>query len=353
MTTPTVANPGKHGVTSTELERQIRVITASDRPIVVGPWLAEVGFEVLYWIPFLRWLAERFSLPADRLTAVSRGGVSSWYAGLCDRYVDVLDLFSSEGFRARAETQRRASHTRKQVSIGDFDARVLESLRRRTEYRSIDVLHPSFMYGSFRSFWLGKEPFSSAVDRLRFRRFQRPEHAATEGSLPNGRFTTAKFYYRQSFPESAGNERLARECLRAAGGSAAVVLLNTGIQLDDHREMEIGRESGVSTLSGLCSANDNLAAQSVAISRSSLFIGTYGGAAYLAGVYGVPALAMWSDPSKINPTHLEVGRIAGEALGAPLAAVSMQDLDLLGLVKPAGPVSSPTGGVGAGGSDDG
>ena len=27
-------------------------------PIVVGPWLSEVGYEVLYWIPFLRWFVD-------------------------------------------------------------------------------------------------------------------------------------------------------------------------------------------------------------------------------------------------------------------------------------------------------
>ena len=30
---------------------------ARSEPILVGPWLGEVGFELLYWIPFLRWFA--------------------------------------------------------------------------------------------------------------------------------------------------------------------------------------------------------------------------------------------------------------------------------------------------------
>ena len=28
-------------------------------PILVGPWLSEVGFELLYWIPLLRWIKEQ------------------------------------------------------------------------------------------------------------------------------------------------------------------------------------------------------------------------------------------------------------------------------------------------------
>jgi hypothetical protein len=27
----------------------------------------EVGFELLYWVPFLRWFAERFDVPPERL----------------------------------------------------------------------------------------------------------------------------------------------------------------------------------------------------------------------------------------------------------------------------------------------
>ena len=37
------------------LEREIAVVASGSGPIVAGPWLSEVGFEVLYWIPFLRW----------------------------------------------------------------------------------------------------------------------------------------------------------------------------------------------------------------------------------------------------------------------------------------------------------
>ena len=31
----------------------LRWLKSTDWPILVGPWHGEVGFEVLYWIPFL------------------------------------------------------------------------------------------------------------------------------------------------------------------------------------------------------------------------------------------------------------------------------------------------------------
>ena len=31
-------------------------------PIIIGPWISEVGFEVLYWVPFLNWAIKAFGL---------------------------------------------------------------------------------------------------------------------------------------------------------------------------------------------------------------------------------------------------------------------------------------------------
>ena len=53
---------------------QTRAALPTAGPIVVGPWLGEVGFELLYWIPFLRWALAEAGIAADRVTVVSRGG---------------------------------------------------------------------------------------------------------------------------------------------------------------------------------------------------------------------------------------------------------------------------------------
>ena len=44
------------------------------RPVVVGPWLMEIGFELLYWIPYLRAQLRRLGIPKERVIAISRGG---------------------------------------------------------------------------------------------------------------------------------------------------------------------------------------------------------------------------------------------------------------------------------------
>ncbi len=68
------------GVPEVEETRElVTMLGRQDRPIIVGPWLTETGFELLYWIPFLAWAKAYASLHDDQLIVVSRGGAAPWY----------------------------------------------------------------------------------------------------------------------------------------------------------------------------------------------------------------------------------------------------------------------------------
>jgi hypothetical protein len=76
------------------IDQTIAAVAAGPGPIVLGPWLAEVGYEVLYWIPFLRWFADAYHVAPQRLVVISRGGMEAAYAGIAASYVDIFDLLS-------------------------------------------------------------------------------------------------------------------------------------------------------------------------------------------------------------------------------------------------------------------
>ena len=61
-------------VQAVRLERDLAALASGTDTIVAGPWLGEVGFELLYWVPFLRWFTERFQVDPARMLIVSRGG---------------------------------------------------------------------------------------------------------------------------------------------------------------------------------------------------------------------------------------------------------------------------------------
>ena len=92
------------------IENEIKRIVEKPGPILVGPWLSEVGSELLYWIPMLRWIKERFGLdPADRVVVVSRG---AHRAGMRDsrraisRRLRFVSLIATEQ-RARSDGKLR------------------------------------------------------------------------------------------------------------------------------------------------------------------------------------------------------------------------------------------------------
>src|SRR5205823_4658102 len=110
------------------------------QPIIVGPWTGEIGFELLYWAPFVRWAVEKFNLPAERLVIVSRGGTAAWYDVAGARYHDVFSVATPDEFRAHTES------TKKQRSVRAFDREVLRRVRRAIGGGAVHVLHPALMY---------------------------------------------------------------------------------------------------------------------------------------------------------------------------------------------------------------
>ena len=70
-----------------EVRELITAFGRSGRPVIAGPWLSETGFELLYWVPFVRWMVERARIDGDRLIVVTRGGARGWYRDLTRRGV--------------------------------------------------------------------------------------------------------------------------------------------------------------------------------------------------------------------------------------------------------------------------
>ena len=103
-------------------------------PIIAGPWCSEVGYEVLYWIPFLRWVMEAYRIPRERIVAVSRGGTASWYDRIASRYVEIFDHVAT-GAAAR---HAAVAGSLKQHQVSDLDREIADSCFERR----CSSLHP-------------------------------------------------------------------------------------------------------------------------------------------------------------------------------------------------------------------
>ena len=135
--------------------------------ILVGPWLSEVGFEVLYWIPLLNWAADRYGMDRERMVALTRGGAGGWYGNLCAEAIDAFEFHSPEVIRDIQERRVQETRSRKQLSLNDLDRELIAHARERLG-GELTVLHPSLMYNLLRAFWARRRPISFDVRRSVF-----------------------------------------------------------------------------------------------------------------------------------------------------------------------------------------
>ena len=278
----------------------------------VGPWLSEIGFEVLYWIPLLRVLLERSGVRPEQVTAISRGGAGDWYAGLADGYVDVHDLMDRDEFLAAQRSRVDAAGDEKQLQVTPLD----RELWHRADAAGVVVVHPLVMYSRLRYWWAGE----AGPDELRRRCHWQRFHAACAPSCPlPQRFVAAKPYFSACFPDTPANRRFVTELLCELAGGVDVVLLSTGLRLDDHAEAHLDDHEHIHRLSDL-DARGNLAEQTRVLARADGLVSTYGGPAYLGSFLGVPTVGLASVANH-NPRHLEAARMAATAMGTPPAVL--------------------------------
>ncbi|UUY05671.1 hypothetical protein LRS13_09170 [Svornostia abyssi] len=316
--------------TRATIEEEIEAALAGDGPVVVGPWQAELGFEVLYWIPFLTWCQERFEIPRERLIAVSRGGCEAWYGGVAAEYRDLLTAWSPDDMRRHLEERWAEVGNQKQVEFDRFDRAALAAVGLPSR-DDRGVMPPSLMFRLFMRVWRERRPTASVLQRSRHTRFGVPDMPELQARLPE-RYTAVKFYFRPSFPDTPANRRAAHELVERLADRAPVVLLNTGHQFDDHAEMPladlVASGAAMPMLDGIA-PDRNLAAQAAIIAGADAFFGTYGGLSYLAPAYGVPSFAMHSAPDQFLRSHLDVARAAAARTGGSLALIDARSSALL------------------------
>jgi hypothetical protein len=297
---------------SARLRRDLEAMVARPEPIIAGPWLGEVGFELLYWVPFLRWVAERFRIDPTRMAVMSRGGTASWYRPFAECYFDVFNLVSPAQFHDLHDSRIRELGEQKQTRITVFERMLIDTTLQGSG-SSVSLIHPSLMYDVLNPYWWGHQSSDWVRDHARYAKLQEPDRQDVPDTP--SRYIAVKFYFNQCFPATAQNRAFVRDTLRTLAARGPVIALSTGLNIDDHGGERID-EDGVRHLPEGIDPARNLHVQSAIVSRAQAFVGTYGGFSYLAPFYGVKSLAFYSDPTGFSPKHLHMAHLAFDAIGA-------------------------------------
>ena len=305
--------------------------------VIVGPWLGEVGYEALYWIPFLNWFKDRYRLSADQLLVVTRGGAGAWYGEVTTNCAEIFDYLEPREFAAD-NNERRArleGGGQKQMSLSALDNKILDRIRNDRGWRAAHVCHPSLMFRLFRQFWLGNRSLDFVLNHTRYLTIRFA--GSDPGPLP------LRVRSRQALHgASTGQHSLryavgSRNLLGRSPLRLPVIVLDTGMGLDDHEDYTFDNIPGVTSFRRMMTPQNNLAVQAEVIRRASLFVGTCGSIAWLAPMLGVPTMAVYADDRLLTP-HLYFARHAYRLMrAAPFMTIDLRTVQFLDSVAPLPP----------------
>jgi len=299
-------------------------IKHSKRPIVIGPWRTEVGFEVLYHLPFMSWLLKH--IESKRIYVITRGGAGVWYPV---NSANTLDLYT---IRPVAEVRRQTSldlvrhKAMKHYRISEWDRSVITQACGLWGIEHPIVVHPSLTYKQFHDWFDGKASLHSTLRRMAIAPMVKPKPPT---GLPE-KYYVSHFYARATFSPKPELMRFVYSVLSGLSLRAPVVQLQTPGGLDDHVDLPIQHEN-VCTAAPLgepLRPDISLSHNSALIAGSAGFVGTYGGMQQLALRYGVPSMGFYETLQGTSPQHLVLSQAVSNLTGVPFQTIKTGEVGL-------------------------
>ena len=260
--------------------------------MICGPFLGEPGFETLYWIPFLRTFAYPLLSEGCDVTVISRGGVEHLYADLLTRgatYLDVLDVFAHQDFISLERERLRNPRAKNQKQAGLFETKILNE----AGYSGARPLLPAHMFTLLARY--------SAASICDWRNW--PD--SSEGDREE--LTLIKLWFGGQLPALNRNihrlegwiEHFARQGPVAAIINDYSLEVNPGV---DEPFADIVARLELPTVTTQ-SYRTNLGDQIEMLSRSTRFVATYGGLAYLSVYTRTPLVSFYTEPKIVFSQH--------------------------------------------------
>ena len=301
-------------VARTAAVRRLTKLARSHRPVIVGPWYGEIGFEAICWAPFVRWALVNHDFDLQRVAIVSRGGARDLY-GFDVPYVDLFDMLPPLKLRKRKSTQH------KQDVVRQLDRQLIRDATRRLGMRRPHLLHPSLMYAALAPFWRGLIAPEQVLTML-------TPHRVTPPRIPGlpAKYHAVRFYSSRAFPDAPRNRLLAAALVDCLAAESHVVVLRSDRRFDDHGDLPVGPAPNVTVIDIGNDPASNVSVQVSVMAHAQSFVGTYGGGSYLAALTGVPVLALWSEATwRLH--HLGLAQaLFRQTNGGRFSVVSCDDL---------------------------
>lgn len=301
----------------------LKRLSLSSRPIVLGPWRSEVGFEALYWLPFLRWAQAYAGLDPARFVVLTRGGAGALYGAPA---VDLYTLRSVQTVRQENLYDYQRTKKQKQEAITPWDRQAAQEAVNLLHGRGTKahLLHPSWMYWALEPFWEEQRGLRYLTSMCDFTPIPKP-------ALPGGlqlpeSFVAMKWYARHTFPASPETQAFMAAIAGYVSAQTHIVVLSGGVNSDEHADIPI-KGPHIHQLPAV-PADQNLALQAAVLSRATAFVGVYGGMAQLALRLGIPSVSFYQKWGGTAHAHLALSAWLSKQTKVPFLTGSLTDTHL-------------------------
>lgn len=306
----------------------------SDAPILVGPWRGEIGFEALYWIPFIEQFIHDYKIDRSRVIPISRGGAAQWYG--VPQGFEIYGARTPQQVRVQNRVDVSRTGVMKQIRWTDFDRALLCDVADSLKATRYHVLHPAWMYHTLAEFYTGARGLDWVVQRLRFKPIDAMELPGAQ--LPET-FVAVRFYSRATFAASHKQVmQFVAATIDQLTSQFDVVVLDHPFYIDDHAGLtKVFKGPRIYHLHDLMDVTpeNNLLIQSAALKRAAGFVGTYGGFAQLALRMGKPSVSFYVDwGNQTAITHRNLADLIALRTGVPAVVVGLSEVPMLGSVLP-------------------
>ena len=305
------------------MEDELTRTWGDGRPVIVGPYFSDLGFELLYWIPFLAWMRERFGGAGQTVVAVSRGRIGDWYAGVASQYVDVFDLVTTKQFRERYKQRAVELGSFKQGVESGFEQELVDAVAQRLGLRDPGVVHPSLLVHLCARVSRGRLPLAVVGERARYRILTRPSGRPPLPGLPSD-YIAASFWFSTGFRDTPAHRAVVATLLREASRRAPVVLLDTKeIAAEERTACDGG--TGITVFDTYPYGEERIPTQARVIAGARAYLGTFGGRSWMAPFLGVAALSIYGEAAGHLRLHTAVAEQAFAHLAGAVDVVCRSD----------------------------
>lgn len=303
----------------------------------MGPFLGEVGFEILYWLPWLQRLRAELQIAPERIIPIGRGGSAIWYD--VPKAVELYAMRSLQEVRIENWIQQHKTGYHKQYTVTAFERGIQQDAAASLGLSSYLTLHPSWMYQSLTPFWANVTGLGWLQERIAWTKATAPK---IEGLALPDQFVAVRFYFRPTFPANATTVNFCQAAIEKIAKTRPVVVITSGVHADDHSDFIPKPMPNVTILSDLIpmDAQNNLAIQSAVLGRASACVGTYGGMTQYAAKLGIPTIAYYDQWHSVAIAHKHVSDALAIGMGVPFQVLKLGELPLLQSLMPTAALSA-------------